>query len=526
MRDQSRTGRWYRWVLTTSLVSILSLAPHLILADEPKPPASPLPSPGEVELLPIETIEDNPSAPSGPSPGIPVPTAAISEKLEAPAEPAAKTEASVTEQLQTRVAELERLIKEPKKESEKEKPKEGADKKKDEKDEKKIVVGWTDISTEKWNVKLGGHVQLDYINWASAPKQIPAQDYFEFRRLRLTADGAGYGILDFRLQMTLEPESVGETANITSPDVKDAYLSVNEIPILGRVRVGNFFVPFGLEQVTNDTMNIFLERSIPTQGVFTADREVGIACYNATENQRLTTSYGIFLDSISEGLKERIDDNQGYRLSGRLTWLPYYDEPSNGRYLVHTGVGVLYTQDQDQRVRFRARPQIKEGPRLIDSGFLNADSYTTGNLEAAIVCGRVTLQSEAFLSNVDLLSGGSTLVNGMYAHLSYFLTGESRTYERFGQHGAQFGRNQPFTNFFFVKGAHGWGAWELKARWSRLDLHTVDSGQYNDMTFGLNWYWNDRTRIMFDWIHPLTTRDTVFGTTESDILAMRFDWNW
>ncbi len=31
---------------------------------------------------------------------------------------------------------------------------------------------------------------------------------------------------------------------------------------------------------------------------------------------------------------------------------------------------------------------------------------------------------------------------------------------------------------------------------------------------------------MFDWIHPLTSGETVFGATESDLLAMRFDFNW
>ncbi len=90
-------------------------------------------------------------------------------------------------------------------------------------------------------------MQLDYINWAEAqPNITEAQDYFEFRRLRLVADGTGYGVYDFRLQMTLEPETVGETrpiGSVMSPDVKDAYLSMNELPWLGRFRIGNFFVP-------------------------------------------------------------------------------------------------------------------------------------------------------------------------------------------------------------------------------------------------------------------------------------------
>lgn len=389
--------------------------------------------------------------------------------------------------------------------------------------------GWQDVSQEKWTVKLGGHVQLDYVNWAQAAPSIPnTHDYVEFRRLRLVADGTGYGLFDFRLQMTLEPESVGESVpgTVTSPEVKDAYLSMNEIPGFGRMRIGNFFVPFGLEQVTNDTNNVFLERSIPTQGVFTPDREVGIAFYNSTESRRLTWCYGAFFDSVSEALKERIDDNQGYRVSGRLTWLPVYDEASNGRYLVHTGVGVLHTGDQDERVRFRARPQIREGARIIDSGVLAAEQYTTGNLELAIVYGAVTFQSEAYLSNAPLIAGGSVTAAGMYAHLSYFLTGENRIFEPFGQHGAQFGRNVPTSNLFATRNGVSFGAWELKARWSTLDLSDANRGQYNDLTAGVNWYWSDRTRVMFDWIHPITSSEAVYGRTHSDLLGVRFDFNW
>jgi phosphate-selective porin OprO/OprP len=301
---------------------------------------------------------------------------------------------------------------------------------------------------------------------------------------------------------------------------------MHQLPLARQFRIGNFFVPFSLEQVTNDTNNIFMERSIPTQGIFAADREVGVALYGISDTQRFTWTFGTFFDSISESTKELIDDNQDYRLSGRLTWLPYYDEPSNGRYLIHTGAGILHTEDQNGLVRFSARPQIHEGPRLIDSGNLAAGNYTTANLELATVWGPLSFQSEMFMSSVDLDVGDAAWVYGMYVYGSYFLTGENRVYERFGQHGAQFARNVPFSNFFWVPGCHGPGAWEAKVRWSNLTLTQVDAGQYNDLTVGFNWYWTDRIRTMFDWIHPVTTAQTPFGSTESDIIAMRFDVNW
>ena len=379
----------------------------------------------------------------------------------------------------------------------------------------------------KWTVKLGGHIQADYGMWAKADPAINgAENYFSFRRLRLVADGTGYKQFDFRLQMTLEPGSGSDDNQFASPDVKDAYVTMNDIPGIGRFRIGNFFVPFSLEQVTNDTNNIFHERSIPTQGVFAADREIGIAVYNHTANEKVSWATGVFFDDVNDTVKTRFDANQGYKLSGRLVWVPYFEEATQGRHLVHTGLGILHTNSHNDTARFRSRPQIQRGPVLIDSGNLPAESYTTGGAELAVVWGPVTIQNEAFLSQVNLLSGQSAHVGGAYSHVSYFLTGENRMYERFGQHGPQFGRNKPLVNFYSTKEGRGWGAWEVKARWSYLDLSDVNAGQYNDFSSGFNWYWSDRTRVMFDWIHPLTTADTVFGTTESDLLAVRFDVNW
>lgn len=398
---------------------------------------------------------------------------------------------------------------------------------KEEKKEEKKEPEWVDMSADKWTVKLGGHVQGDQILWPHKDPAITdplARNYFEFRRLRLMADGTGYGVYDFRIQIDIEPEG-GDAVVTPVTDIKDAYLTMNEVAFFNRVRWGNFFVPFSLEQVTNDTNNIFLERSIPTQGIFAADREVGTAFYGVNAAKDVTWTFGAFFDSISESLKERIDNNQGLRTSARFTWLPWYDEPSNGRYLLHTGCGVLYTHDHDDLIRFRARPQIHEGPFLIDSGLRPGEEYTTGNVELATVLGPFSVQSEMFVSQAALDVGDTTLY-GSYVYASYFLTGENRVYERFGQHGAQFGRNVPFSNFFLLPGGIGPGGWELKGRWSYLNLDEMQAGSYNDMTLGFNWYWSDRMRVMFDWIRPVTTPQTVYGATESDIIGMRLDFNF
>jgi len=51
-----------------------------------------------------------------------------------------------------------------------------------------------------------------------------------------------------------------------------------------------------------------------------------------------------------------------------VAWTPYYDEPSNGRYLIHAGVGVVYTDDQDDTVRFRTRGGFDVTCRVVAVG--------------------------------------------------------------------------------------------------------------------------------------------------------------
>ena len=157
-----------------------------------------------------------------------------------------------------------------------------------------------------------------------------------------------------------------------------------------------------------------------------------------------------------------------------------------------------------------------------------------------VVVGRVSAQADgqvridAELVNVltgqrvagPFFVGSSANLTGGYLYASYFLTGEHRIYERTGQHGAQFGRNVPINNFFAVPGCCGTGAWELKARVSYLDMSDIDRGTYHDFTGGFNWYWNERIRLMFDWIHPITSSETVFGATSSDLIATRMDFSF
>jgi phosphate-selective porin OprO/OprP len=96
------------------------------------------------------------------------------------------------------------------------------------------------------------------------------------------------------------------------------------------------------------------------------------------------------------------------------------------------------------------------------------------------------------------------------------LTGERRGYKP--STGA-FDRVKPLEDF----GADGWGAFELTARYSLLDLtdRTIDGGRMSDVTLGGNWYMNPNMRAMLNLIR---SRVTNYGFSYT--LASRIQINF
>ena len=85
---------------------------------------------------------------------------------------------------------------------------------------------------------------------------------------------------------------------------------------------------------------------------------------------------------------------------------------------------------------------------------------------------------------------------GFYASVGWFLSGESRPYDR--THGT-FDRVVPKQNFNFGKG--GWGAWEIVGRYSSVDLSSgnIRGGRLGMFMVGMNWYLHSHVKWRFDY---------------------------
>jgi phosphate-selective porin OprO/OprP len=186
-----------------------------------------------------------------------------------------------------------------------------------------------------------------------------------------------------------------------------------------------------------------------------------------------------------------------------------------------------------QTLTLSDRPELRIDPTSIVStgalaGVSGAQVYSA---EAAGTYKSLYVQGEYFWFNVDrgALPGLSNLkFEGGYAQVGYVLTGESRKYNPAT---ASYGGVVPAHPFSLTEG--GWGAWELGARFSTLDLNDqlatangVAGGRQNVYTVGLNWYINSNIRFMFDYLHGEIDKQrsaTNFGDAGAsfDAFAMR-----
>ncbi|MFP4257307.1 MAG: OprO/OprP family phosphate-selective porin, partial [Desulfobacterales bacterium] len=141
------------------------------------------------------------------------------------------------------------------------------------------------------------------------------------------------------------------------------------------------------------------------------------------------------------------------------------------------------------------------------------------SLEAAMVMGPFSAQGEYMQSFVGSDAANDPDFSGYYVYGSYFLTGESRNYK---PGSGSFGRVKPNRDFSFHK--QGAGAWELGVRYSSLDLNdeSIEGGELNDLTLGVNWHLNPNVRTMINYVYADLEDRADVDDDSANILQARF----
>lgn len=352
---------------------------------------------------------------------------------------------------------------------------------------------------------------------------------FPYARLQLTGKMWEY------ITGVFEIEFAGENGQDT-PSFREVYFQIDNIPYGGDrgfdLRAGHYREPFSMEDLIGVPYRTFNERSLAN--VFVPSYNPGIqisdALFGDPKKERLTWALGVFKEADNWPSANDSDEDQGYQITARVTGLPWYSE--DGRKLLHLGLAYSRRNPDGARLNYGARPDsrlalfryadvdnLPVGFRLRDA---RADDVDLLGLELAGVYGPVWLQSEYIHSAVDTTFGGDVDFDGYYAQLGWFITGESRPYRN---DRGLFVRVIPKRNFGF-KTASGWGAWEVAARYSAVDLQDgpVHGGEHASFSLGLNWYLNPNARITWNYTHNEVEHDLYDGSF--DELQTRFQFEF
>ena len=391
----------------------------------------------------------------------------------------------------------------------------------------------TDTHNEKFSVKAGGRIQYDTTfgtdrNLAGTAIGRDFVNGQEFRRARFILSGKGYGIFSYKAEI--------DFADPGTLLLTDMYMQM-ETPI-GHLRLGHFKHPMSLEHLESSKNFMLLERSAASDTI--PIRALGLLLGDTWADERGTWAVATFADPLLQtpGARDGDVDNtdaQNQSFAARITYLLWYDEPSEGRYLMHVGAGFRFVDANGRSVRFRARPEVHDTYRFLGVTTGPASSYQQYVLEWAANFGSLHIQSDWYLTQID--NAQDSFLYGGYVQASYFLTGEHRPYDR---KEAAFVRVKPHENFWWVNSLpgcrFGTGAWALSFRWSYLDMNDAGltpaggtsgtAGVMHNYTAGVVWYWTPYMRLLFNWVHS-DLRDSALGTTaDADMFVTRLQLNW
>lgn len=413
----------------------------------------------------------------------------------------------------------------------------------------------------KNEIKFRGLVQADHRHYSDGANDVRnrtndragstvedgfhnAEDTSLLRRIRPTIEGKVAGKYGFRFT----PEFAGGSASAV-----DAYVEANLNPAFN-VRAGKFKSFVGLERLQSGSDIKFIERSYVTNAIL-PNRDLGVALYGDVFGKKLNYAVGI-VNGVADGgnISTGTEYNGEREYTARLFATPFSDSDSALAGLGF-GVGATWTDfSGEKNLNFTdtsSADATRNGlPSYVTDGQQTFFRYGSGVIadgkrfrvspQANYYAGPFGIIAEyaRVSQDVSKASGGSAAAGGAGSDTiitagsnkkldhdawqiaaSYILTGED----------ASFKGVKPKQDFDLDKG--GWGAWELVARYSEINLDSDtfknSLGQYardaNDTSFsntnsaysdltksaksaqswtaGVNWYLNANAKIALNFEH-------------------------
>jgi phosphate-selective porin OprO/OprP len=254
-------------------------------------------------------------------------------------------------------------------------------------------------------------------------------------------------------------------------------------------------VPVSLQSITGNNWTVFQERATINSFINNDDigrRRLGLSMGthgNSWTNWTATAGfYGTGIDNASQS-------SENWGTAGRVTFAPI----AKATRVVHIGGSAYYRNfGHDPKLSLSTHPEAHLAPKLISTEVISkAKKILLLGGELSTVWGPFHAQGEYLRAEVGRENGlPQPNFDGWYVQAGYFLTGESRNYE---VDKGRYGRITPRR----IVGRGGWGAWELAARYSTIDLEDngFSGGKENNFTVGINWWATPSILFRANYIH-------------------------
>jgi phosphate-selective porin OprO/OprP len=247
----------------------------------------------------------------------------------------------------------------------------------------------------------------------------------------------------------------------------------------GDFRIGQMRALVGWEPMEGAQSWTFLTPGLPDQAIF-EDRRVGADwSYGGLRQWLFQVQY--FWGSNLDG------KFPGHTTAARVVFNPV----KRKKEVVHVGIAVSREHPGDHIAHFSTAPEATLTlTSLVDTQPLPfTDAIDRAGLEVGVMDGPFYAQGEYLALAAHRDAGLPTFRgHGWYMLGAWMLTGDTpRTYKD--------------GEFDLPKPSHDYGALELAARYSELDLDDgpVQGGRENDWTVGLNWYFRN-LKLMADYV--------------------------
>ncbi|WP_293898581.1 porin [Phenylobacterium sp.] len=347
-----------------------------------------------------------------------------------------------------------------------------------------------------------------------------------FRRARFGIDGKLFRDFDYALIYEFGGSGGEDAGHIQEAWVQYTYLKP------WRIKVGAFEPNIGLAAAVSTSQMPMLERPAPAEiarnvaagdsrsavqlqanGVMGAG-DSGLAARWFVSTAFTGNTVGT-INSTGSSAAQPFGEQTAW--IGRLAVAPFSSTDWQG----HLGVNAQYvTQPNDAGaaanprypITLRDRPELRiDGTRLVDTGAIDIKTASVLGAEAGFSTGPFLVEAEYFRYKLDRRNSiaPNPHFKGYYVQGVWVLTGETRPYNP-GE--ARF--DAPKMNYNFNAEAGTWGAFELAARYSVVDLNyregalgttpvlgAVRGGEQKVSSVGVNWYLNPSMRMMLDFQH-------------------------